>query len=399
MTYLYAHTTPAPRAPLGRASWLFALLFLFASCTSSPDAGDAPAEHGEHDTHEGPDDHHDEDPEHTARILARLHMTEAQPAQRIRVASLVAEAFIPADARWQIGPGALVRIDGWDVGIGDVVEIGTPLAKLINYDQSDLSGQVTAARAVVAQRRAVLQSREEAKAHGVITAAEVEEARASLAEAEAQSRALQRSSRARSGGAAHGDGVWRSPVSGVIASLDCAPGSVVEIDRTCLMVLDLERAVIRVHVPEKLSTSLADNIQGEWVAWGSSEAQGPLRILRRAPSIDPHSRTQAVDFQSETPLVLLPGQSGRLDLYQEAEASWVELPRTALTALGGEDVVFVPMDDHDLPEPLAVRIISRFDDRVVVESSELSEGSPVVERGVFLLRSLAIAELGGGHSH
>lgn len=346
------------------------------------------------------DDHAEDDHDHTAQILERLKMTEAVAANRVRIASLVAEAFVPEDARWILGPGALARIDRWDVSIGDAVEIGTPLAELVNYEQSDLAGQIVEARALAAQRSAVLKSREEAQVLGVATAAEVEEARSALAEANARSHALQRSSRARSGNAAsHRDGIWRSPVSGVIAAINCAPGSVVEATSACLTILDTERVVVRVHIPENLAGSLDTAVQGEWFAWGNEQGQGPLQILRRAPVIDPLSRTQAVDFQSTTPLTLLPGQSGRLDLYQSAQTQWVELPRDALTSLDGESVVFVPMDGHELPEPLPVRLISRFDDRVVVESSELKPGSLVVERGVFLLRSLAIAELGGGHDH
>lgn len=338
----------------------------------------------------------EEDHHHT--VADRLTFTPAEPATEARVASLVAEVIVPEDAAWAIGPGAAGRLERWEVGLGDRVEIGSPLARLVNYEQTDLGAQVAEARAAASQRRANLTSREEAQTFGVASAADVEEARNAYAEAQARANALQRSSRARAANAQ--DGVWTSPVSGVVASLLCAPGASVDAGEACVTILDVDKAAIRVHVPERLVATLNDDLYGQWFAWGGEAA--PVRVVpqRRAPTIDPQSRTQAYDFRDEAgALRLLPGQSGRLDLYEPAQSTWLRVPSAALTSLDGEDVVFRPVDGEELPQPAIVQIIARDKDHAIIESSELKAQDPIVTEGVFLLRSLAIAALGGGHGH
>lgn len=341
---------------------------------------------------------HEASHDRSKEILQRLVMTEAQPATAIRIASLVAEAYVPEDGQWQIGPSALTRLESWEVRIGETVDVGSPLARLVNYDSSDLDAQVREARAQVTQRQSVLQSRLDAQSHGVATAADVEEARAALIEAEARLHATQRSLRARSSGQATRDGLWRSPVQGVVAAIRCAPGALTQADATCLDILDTQRIALRVHVPEKISQQLPESVTATWIPWGKDTGDEGWTIIRRAPRIDALSRTQAIDFHKEG-ATLLTGQSGRLDLFVDAESHWLDIPSSALTTLDGHDVVFVPQDAQTLPAALNVQIIARTKDRIVIESSDLQAGDALVEQGVFLLRSLAIAELGGGHGH
>lgn len=336
--------------------------------------------------------------EHHHTVTDRLTFTPTEPATEARVASLVAEVIVPEDAAWAIGPGAAGRLERWEVGIGDRVEAGSPLARLVNYEQTDLGAQVAEARAAASQRRANLTSREDAQRLGVASAAEVEEARSAYAEAQARANALQRSSRARAANAQNG--VWTSPVTGVVASLLCAPGASVDAGEACVTILDVDKAAIRVHVPERLVATLNDDLYGQWFAWGGEAA--PVRVVpqRRAPTIDPQSRTQAYDFRAATGTArLFPGQSGRLDLYEPAQPTWMRVPSAALTSLDGEDIVFRTVDGEELPQPAVVQIIARDKDHAIIESSELSVQEPVVTEGVFLLRSLAIAALGGGHGH
>src|SRR5690625_4706387 len=74
-------------------------------------------------------------------------------------------------------------------------------------------------------------------------------------------------------------------------------------------------------------------------------------VARRSPTIDAFSRTQTIDFINETATTLLPGQSGRLELFAPAENTWFDVPRHALTVLDDQNVLFVDLPDHDLPEP------------------------------------------------
>lgn len=374
-------TPPHARRPwLARALPLCLLFLSLAACNTAPEA--APAQ----------------DDDRMASVRARLRFAEAAPATQIRVASLVAEAYVPDDGQWSLGPSALGRIEQWEVAIGDTVRAGDPLATLVNYESGDLAGEARAADAAVRQRRAVLQSRLDAQALGVATTAEVEEARSALAEAEASAQNARRAAAARSRGTNTQNGHWRSPVDGVVTAISCPPGAVVGSQDGCLHVVDTSRVGLRVHVPEKLRAQLGEHVTATWLAWGATEDDEGWRVHRRAPTIDRNSRTLAVDFQKDGAL-LTPGQSGRLDIYLPAAPGWVEIPRRALTTLEGEDVVFVDHDDATLPAALPVRVVSLLESRAVVHAPELAAGASVVEHGTFLLRSLALTELGDGGEH
>lgn len=330
-------------------------------------------------------------------IRQRLSFQELSAAQQVRIGVLPAEIVVPEDATWNLGPGASARIQQWHVRIGDTVEPTQLLAEVSNFEQSDISGQIAQARAAVQQRQAILSSKENAKQFGAATTDEVDAARAAVQEAQAQQRALEQSLRARN--TSSNARQWTSPVHGVVSSILCAPGAVVDATTHCITLLDTQNNTLRAYIPEALAQRVDASTQGQWYAWGNDDVHSDWVVARRSPTIDAFSRTQTIDFINETATTLLPGQSGRLELFAPAENTWFDVPRRALTVLDDQNVLFVDLPDHDLPEPAPVTIIAQQHDRVIISAPDLKAGTRFVDRGAFLLKSLAIAELGGGHDH
>lgn len=330
-------------------------------------------------------------------ILARLSFQELTLATDVRIASLPAEIVVPEDATWTLGPGTQGRLVQWHVRIGDRVEQNQLLANISNFEQSDIQGHIAQARAAVQQRQAILDSKENALKFGAATADEVDSARAALREAQAQQRALEQSKRARN--ASHNAQQWISTVQGVVSAIECAPGAVVDATTPCITLLDTQQSALRAYIPEALAHRIDPATQGRWYPWGATEPRTGWHIARKAPVIDALSRTQTIDFIQESIPTALPGQSGRLELFAAAEPTWFDVPRRAVTTLDDQDVLFVERPDHDLPEPAPITIIAQQHDRIVIAAENLSPGTRFVDRGAFLLKSLAIAELGGGHDH
>lgn len=359
------------------------LLGTLAACNAS-----APEEHTDDETRSQED---------LDAIYKRLHFGELRAAETVRLASLPAEIIIPDDATYRLVLGAQARIQHWAVRIGDSVEIGQKIADISNYEQSDLHGQISAAQTAVDQRKQQLESKERAHSAGATTSEDLQNARANLQEARAQLRALQRAQRARN--TDQDASQWLSPVQGVVASIDCAPGAVVDATTACLTVLNTDERALRTHLPERLLSAVDQDSLIHYYPWGSNTPQRTWTLVRRAPTLDPLSRTQAVDFHSEDLHNSLPGQSGRIEIFAPADAHYFDVPRYAVTQLDDQDILFVELPDHDLPEAIPITRIAQQHDRVIISSEDLSAGTRYVERGAFLLKSLAVAELGGGHEH
>lgn len=358
---------------------LFLSAFLFA-CNPAVNASDPPQENSASSTD---------------AIRSRLAFEELSPAQRVRLATLPAEIIVPQDATWTLSTGATGRIEQWHVRIGDTLDVGQVIAEISNFEQSDYVGEIAQARAAVQQRQALLDSKESALQFGAATAEDVHTARANLEEARAQQRALERAQRTRN--AARNDKQWRAPVAGVITDLHCAPGAVVTAADPCITLLDTTHAALRAYLPEALTHRIDDTVRGTWFPWGANAPIEAWEITRKAPTIDPKSRAQAVDFTSDAIASLRPGQSGRLELFAPANPTWFDVPRQAVTSLDGHDVLFVEHPEEPLPHAVPIAIITRQHDRIIIDAEALQPGTRFVSRGAFLLKSLAVAELGGGH--
>lgn len=362
-------------------SALFLSAFLFA-CKPAPNA----REHAQENNASSTD-----------AIQSRLAFEELAPAQHVRMVTLPAEIIVPHDATWTLNTGATGRIEQWHVRIGDTLDVGQVIAEISNFEQSDYAGEIAQARAAVQQRQALLDSKENALQFGAATAEDVHTARASLEEARAQQRALERAQRTRN--ASRNDKQWRAPVAGVITDLHCAPGAVVTAADPCITVLDTTHAALRAYLPEALTHRIDDTVRGTWLPWGANTPIDGWEITRKAPTIDPQSRTQAIDFISESVSALRPGQSGRLELFAPANPTWFDVPRQAVTTFDGNDVLFVEQPNEALPHAVPITIIARQHDRIIIDAEALQLGTRFVSRGAFLLKSLAVAELDGGHEH
>lgn len=342
------------------------------------------------------------EPTHVA-LTQRLSYASPATATNIRIASFVAEAVVPTDATWELGPGSAGRISKWHVRIGDRVEEGSPLADISNYERSDLLSAMQEARVTFEQAEHALQRENERLRAGVGTRADVLAAEAARAQAEARMQSVRRQITARAAtGTTQGDS-WLSSVSGVVDDVRCAPGSVVGPETSCIRILDVSKAVIESHIPERAVATMPENISARWTPWGTVEASKELVVVRRSPSMDPLSRTQAFEFAANdgSPIEVIPGQSGRLDIFAQGAPNWLVVPSSALTRLDGDDVVFQreSEDSNSLPTPIPVTVIIRNSENAVIESEILSASSTIVTRGVFLLRGVIEGDSGSEHSH
>lgn len=344
----------------------------------------------------------DHEPTHAA-LTERLSYASPAIATNVRIASFVAEAVVPTDATWELGPGSAGRISKWHVRIGDRVEVGSPLADISNYERSDLLSSMQEARVAFEQSDSALQRENERLRAGVGTRADVLAAEAARAQAEARMQSLRRQITARAASSSTQGDHWLSSVSGVVDDVRCAPGSVVGPETSCIRILDVSRTVLESHIPERSVATMPENISARWTPWGAVESTKELVVVRRSPSMDPLSRTQAFEFAAKdgSPIGAIPGQSGRLDIFAAGAPNWLVVPSSALTRLGGDDIVFQreSEDAHTLPTPIPVTVIIRNSENAVIESEILSASSTIVTRGVFLLRGVIEGDSGSEHSH
>jgi membrane fusion protein, heavy metal efflux system len=393
------------RAPnVRRAGIVVLLLALKAAGCASADAESGANTHADEGSSAHPMQAAEADT--WAAVLSRIRTEVPVIATEFATVTLPARVELPDGARADLGPALEGRLVSWSRQVGDRVESGDVLATLVSPRMSDLQAQrVEAQRRVQSQRELERQVSEQVTA-GLRTIGELQQVRSTLSESEATLASvdsLLRSTREFAGdeGAA-AQWEWHAPSSGVVSRVHCATGSMVTPGQTCVSVVDADRAVVRLDVPQRLVGEMRPETPLDWFPEGVQEPQR-LQLVRCAIEGNASNRTRTCDFASaQGGGALSIGASGRGVIVSQAGAAAWQIPQTAVTMLEGEQVVFQVAEGAESPEVTAVSIQGYRDEYVVVEASGLSESSPVVVQGTFLVKSWLLMNATGGeagHDH
>ncbi|MCB9731836.1 MAG: efflux RND transporter periplasmic adaptor subunit [Deltaproteobacteria bacterium] len=389
------------RAPAARLSGAALLVLSLASalaagaCGSEPPASAADA--------------------HPADLSARVTFAPVGEAVDETVATLLGEVVLPAGAVQRFGPPVHGRVSRLLVAVGDTVAEGAPLAELTSLEVGDLEAQARELEAVLRSRSRLLAQRRPHVAEGLAPVTEVQEQEAAVAEARARLAAVKAQLDARRAlGAGEAAGfVWASPVAGVVNEVHCAVGATVGPETTCFAVLDTARAELRVRVPERVLGRL-EGVEPRVrfipaSAGGHDGAAHDLRLARKDATIASPSRTRAFWFVPGDGAPaggwFVPGATGRAALVVRPTTPLLRVPSAAVTGYDGGEAVFVKeAGDTERPgHPVAVTVVGRDGDGLLVHGEGLTAGAEVAVSGVFLLKSVWTLGDGdyeaGGHSH
>jgi cobalt-zinc-cadmium efflux system membrane fusion protein len=302
----------------------------------------------------------------------------------------------PTAGRFTMGPA--LRL-GARVSAGALLGQVSPLA---GGDGGEARAAAEAARAQEALAQAALR-RAEALHPAVVSARELEQARAALQAAAGQRAAAEGRPRAWSGGAG-GGAELRAPIDGVIAFVQAEPGQVLTAGAPIATVIDpatiwVQAEVFAADLPRARGTSGAMvEIPGrEAPLHIDAEAGGA--VLAVGVAADPVRRTVPVLYSAPNPGDLLPGTPVGVQVYGAAGPPVVAIPHSAVVDDRGADVVFVQIDG-ELYARRRVRLGPR-DGALVAVIEGVSAGERVVSLGAYeLLLSTAAGGIPAhGHGH
>lgn len=326
-------------------------------------------------------------------IAERTAWAEAVVPDRVPIATLPAEVVPGPGAAWNLAPPTSGRLVSWEVVPGQRVSAGDPLATLTSPRLAELEAQATALRATITRRETALGAARAAERSGIGSTTTRVDAEAALAEARAEAGAIARrlsatrDTTSRSGGT----WVWQAPAAGTVQALRCEPGPV-SADHACISLVDTAGGQVQVRLPERYLSEVGSAVSGTFEAVDGTTAT--LSLLTASPGLDPHTRTRALRFAADPPVLL--GASGRATLVVPASEGIVAVPARALTRIEGSAAVM--RKQGDTAEPVNIELVGRDAERIYLRG--LDAGDPVATEGVFLLKSLSLLdEDAGGHSH
>ena len=207
---------------------------------------------------------------------------------------------------------------------------------------------------------------------------------------------LQRPSGPRAGGIE-----IRSPIEGVLAEVDVAPGAFVEANREMFHVVALDRLWLEVWVPEA-NVGRLSKTPGVWF-----EVEGFDRTFEVAAEpvavggvVDPETRTVPFVFELENPETQLRvGMSVRAHVLSVEPFSTLTVPVAAVVSDGGQDVVYVQAGGESFDRRLVE--LGERDGAFVQIKSGLEAGERVVVRGAYAVKlaSSSTEPPASGHAH
>lgn len=194
----------------------------------------------------------------------------------------------------------------------------------------------------------------------------------------------------------------RSPINGVLVSVDAAPGAFVDAGGRVFHVVDLTQLWLETRVAAA-DASRVSEVRGAWF-----EVEGvdePLEVAAealagRSQRVDPETRTLPLLFDVDNAAWRLPvGAFARVHVVVGGASRAVAVPKTSVVDDNGQPIVFVQVEG----EAFERRIVRLGDsDRGYVGVlSGVAPGERVVSRGAW---SVKLAASGGaipahGHSH
>ncbi len=140
----------------------------------------------------------------------------------------------------------------------------------------------------------------------------------------------------------------RSPIDGVVADRSVYPGDIAQAGTPLIIVMDVTRVIVRVHLPHPQAATLKMGDQAEIHLPGVNNAiSGKIVVI--SPALDPNSTTVEVWVEAPNPdNKLQPGTSVQVDLIARVVPNAIIVPLSSVLtdSSGGKSVMMVTPDHH-----------------------------------------------------
>jgi HlyD family secretion protein len=140
----------------------------------------------------------------------------------------------------------------------------------------------------------------------------------------------------------------RSPIDGVVADRSVYPGDIAQAGTPLIIVMDVTRVIIRLHLPHPQASLLKIGDQGMiHVAGVNDTVSGNIVVI--SPALDPNSTTVEVWVEAPNPdNKLQPGTSVQVDLVSRVVPNAIIVPLSSILtdSAGAKSVMIVTPDHH-----------------------------------------------------
>lgn len=294
--------------------------------------------------------------------------------------------------------------------IGSVVSQGQPLASVIPHTPSP--ADLPALEFALAEANTGLERarRDRERAQRLVAAGAVPSKRLAEAQDEetvaiargkaAKERLAQHEHTRRSDGALPNDALFtlRSPISGVIATVNATPGSNVNQDDKLFRIVAVDRVYVAGYVPEAEVYRLRQLTGAAIEMTGANRPLSAVRLVSVSGLIDPQTRTASVIYEvPNKERRLFVGNTVSMRLFLSGRLKTVALPADAVIDDGGRPVIFVQVAGESFvrkPVKVGVR-----ESNYVQITDGLRAGERVVTRGAYLIRLSALSTQIPAHGH
>ena len=320
--------------------------------------------------------------------------TEVVELRRLRASvTLPAEVVVNGYRSARVTPKIPAVVESRHVQLGDVVEVGDPLASLSSVEMAEAAGELMLA---AYEWRLVQELGREAVSGRRYTEAETAERKAvakvlAYGLTESQADALSTSDDPHT---FSGRFDLLAPRAGTVFSDNFVIGELVEPGRVLVEIVDESSVWVEARASElpdvERGTSANVLIDSGRILEG--------HVVQRHHRLDEATRTQALRIEvNNVDDLLHPGQFVNVEIESGMTAPVLSVRRSAVTLLEGSESVFRLEGDEF--HPIHISGVGYVGDRVIVESG-LRPGDIVAMTGVFHLKSLLLkSSLGSGHAH
>ncbi|TIX49233.1 efflux RND transporter periplasmic adaptor subunit [Alteraurantiacibacter aquimixticola] len=295
-----------------------------------------------------------------------IETAEARATQGVPLGTVPGQVSLPPEARVAVTPpfpGAAIRVY---VIEGQAVSRGAPLALVRAAEPVSISADLARARSQVGLAEARSTRMEQLASEGIIAQARADEAAAELQQARATLAEAQRMA-AISGTGPDGSMTLRSPISGRVAHVGVETGGPVDGMEAPFVIEAGGPFRIDLQLPERLARQVRPGMAVEvQLPTGVDGQTMPVggQILSVAPSIDPQTRSVMAKASIGAAPGLVSGQNVMVTISGSGDGTGVSVPSTAVTRIGGEDHVFVRHGESFMPR--AVQVVANAGGEAVI---------------------------------
>ena len=327
------------------------------------------------------------------RIDAGIKIESAELRTLQDTVLLPAEVVVNGYRSARVTPRIPSVVESRHVRLGDVVELGQPLASLSSVVMAEAAGELMLAayewRLVRELGPEAVSGRRYAEARTAQRRAMAKVIAYGLTEAQARDLAASDDLDAFAG---RFD--LLAPRAGTVFSDDFVIGELVAPGRVLVEIVDESTVWVEARAAEL--PDVERNDAAVVVADDGRRIAG--RVVRRHHRLDEATRTRALRIEVDNVGdALHPGQFVEVELETGVAEPVLAVPRSAVTVLDGRESVFRIEGDEFHPIPIST---GRGPDDWAVVRAGLEPGDLVASSGVFHLKSLFLkSSLGSGHAH